>query len=92
MRARAGVEDEIDAIAERSHDVRGRRGRHVHVRVGARRRERLAHGANERERDRMLGCADPDGVETAGHDVRHVRRANGHDERERSGPERGGEA
>ena len=87
MRARPGVENEIDAVAQGADHVgRGRRG-HVRMGVGAGRRERLAHGADQRERDGVLGCTHPDRRESPRDGIRHVRRAREH-ERERTGPER----
>ena len=88
-------------VRRRARGRRRRRGRRARASavVGLTRPNRFADGAampaaervEQRERERLVGHAQPDGVAAAGDLVGDARRGAAHDERERSGPERVGE-
>ena len=72
--ARPAVEHDVDVVAEVGAHVGRGGGAHAPEPVGRRRGDAAAERAQQRERDRLVGHAHPDGVEPAGHLVGHVRR------------------
>ena len=88
--AGAAIEDDRDAISERTDDVLGQRRRHLGGSIRARGGDRTPDRGEQRASDRVRRNAQRDGVATRGHDVRNARRAR-HHQRQRTGPERGGE-
>jgi hypothetical protein len=88
--ASAAVEHHRHAVSERPNDVLGPRGRHLRRAIGARRRDRLPDRREQGASDRVRRDAHRHRVPARRHDVRNVRGTR-HDERERPGPERGGE-
>ena len=88
--ARAAVEDQVDGVAEVVGDVLRRCRRHVTEAVGRRGGHAAAEFRQQRSRHRMRRCAQPDARLAAGDGIVDVTCAR-HDERERAGPECGGE-
>ena len=63
--ARAAVEHDVDVVAEVGAHVRGGRRAHAPEAVRRRRRDAAAERVEQRERERMVGHADTDGVAAA---------------------------
>ena len=70
---RPAVEDHVDVVAEIGEHVGGGGGAHATEPVGRRCRHPTAERAQQRERERLVGDPQADGVEAAGHRVAHVR-------------------
>ncbi len=89
---RPAVDNEIDAAAQIGLHMRRRRRRNMAGTVGRGRDHGLGEGLEDIARDRVVGNADGDAVETGGRKLgdRTVRRLRQY-ERQRAGPERGSE-
>ena len=90
--ARPTVEHEVDVGTEVGAHVRGGRRAHASEAVGRRRRDASAERVEQRERDRMIGNAQPDRRRARPSPRPRSRsgRLRTH-ERQRPGPERGGQ-
>ena len=91
-RARAAVEDEIDAAAQIGEHMRGAGRRHMAGAVGRGRDDRSAEGVEQGARDRMRRHAHGDAVEAGEREIGDaaIRLLRQH-QRQRSRPERGRE-
>ena len=88
--ARPAVEHDVHVVAEVGAHVAGGRRAHPPEPVGRRRRHSPTELPQQRERDRLVGHPQADGVEPAGHRVGHVR-GPGQYQGERTRPAGGGE-